>query len=184
MHNTFKKIVASLALAAIVLFPLQGCSKDTVENELNAVLNASEAVVKVAEPNAAWVPAFDNAITALEQAETQWNGGGDVAVVEGALATLEAVTAQIPLTAVYSPLIDVLVAGIDSVLAALPISTASVAKAHAVLPAVANPHRGRVALAQPKHVGKLSIQSHVDAVKAQWNGIVKSNPKLAAAKLK
>jgi hypothetical protein len=176
-----QKTIGSVLLLAMVIWPIQGCT-DTTENILNTVINSSLAVIKVADPNASWLPEFASAVAALEQAETDWKGGSPIAVVESALATLEAVTAQIPLTAVYSPLIDVLVAGIDAVLATLPSTAAPVANARTIA-LTANPHRGRVVLNQPKHVGKLSIQSHVAAYKAQWNDIAKSNVKLVPAEI-
>jgi hypothetical protein len=72
------------------------------------------------------------------------------------------------LTAVYSPLIDILVAGIEAVLSLIPVSKTAVT-ANAAF--VSNPHKGR---------------AHVSSVKdsvSQWRAVVKANPALVAASI-
>ena len=163
-----------LAAGTLAVAPslVTGCTANEAEGVLNTVINSALAVLKVVEPAASWLPSFAGAIAALQQAETLWKAGGAVNIVESALATLEAVTAAIPVTAVYSPLIDILVAGIDTVLGLL----------HPAQPASAlagtNSHRGRASLSKPHF-----LQTRVGAYKSQWNDAVKANPALAAAKL-
>ncbi len=153
-----KSVVAS---AVLVVTPsallMEGCSVD-VKALLNTVINAAEAVLKVAQPNAPWLQPLENAILALQQAEQSWTGGSPVQVIISALNTVEAVLAVIPVTAVYSPLIAILVAGIEAVLAAVVPSPVAVT-------AVNNPYRGKAKLK-----GRSMVHpTHQGAFKAQWN---------------
>jgi hypothetical protein len=162
---------SGLAVAASSI-PLTGCNADNVEGILNTVLESSEAVLKVAEPGAAWVGPFSEAVTALETAEANWKAGSTVTIVIDALNTLSAVAAVIPFTAAYSPLINLLVAGIDAVLGAIPQAAGNKALAP-------NVRTGRTSLQKP-HL----LETRVGAYKKQWNAIVAANPALADAKLK
>ena len=150
--------VAVLLMWAVMLvtlpFATTGCTSSQVVSEVNTVLTEASNVLVVAEPNAPWVPQLQAAITALKTSEASWTSGGAVQDVINALNTVEAITAVIPMTAAYSPLIDVLVAGVEAVLAALPPSTST-----AAVKAVYNPHVGQV---------KLSGKS-AKAFTAQWN---------------
>jgi hypothetical protein len=165
---------ASATGAIVMISPaaliLDGCDGSAVINLINVALQAAENVLAVVEPGAPWVGNFQAAITALKNAETTWQSGGAVQIVIDALNTLVAVTAVIPLTAVYSPLIDILVAGIEAVLAALPASTTAKLSR--------NPHYGHTQLKKP-HL----LQSKAGAFKQQWNDVVNANPALAKAKL-
>lgn len=158
--------------ATAIVVPLAGCTGNQVETAINTALQSAENILAVADPSAAWVTNFRDAVTALQAAETSWKGGGAIAIVESALNTLAAVSAVIPITAPYAPLIGIMVAGIDAVLSSLP----------ATAPALAapNPYRGMVKLKgrSPLH------PTHEGAYKAQWNSVVKANPVLAAAALK
>lgn len=176
-RRKFLSGVSILSASSLVTLPLTGCSPEDV-NILNTVLASAEAVLAVAEPGASWAASFASAVTALKNAETSWQGGSPVSIVISALNTLAAVSAAIPVTAVYSPLIDVLVAGIDAVLTALPVSTAATISRVGISNAAGNPHYGRASLRKPHF-----LQSHVGAYKTQWNDIVNSNPKLSAAKI-
>lgn len=164
---------ASATGTILVISPavlLDGCTGDSVINLINVALQAAENVLAVVEPGAAWVSDFQAAIAALKTAEASWQAGGAVQIVINALNTLVAVTAVIPLTAAYSPLIDILVAGIEAVLAALPASTTTTLSQNA--------HYGHTQLKKP-HL----LQSKVGAFKQQWNDVVNANPALAKAKL-
>lgn len=110
--------IGVVLIASPAALVMEGCTVN-VTALLNTVLDAGEAIIKVAEPNAPWLQSFESALAALEQAEAQWSAGGAVQIVISALNTIEAVLAVIPVTAVYSPLIAVLVAGIEAVLTAL-----------------------------------------------------------------
>ena len=115
-------------------------------------------------------------MAALKSAEQGWIGGGAVQIVIQALNTLAAVAAVIPFTAVYSPLIDILVAGIDAVLEALPAST-SVPYKGPEITGTTYDHHGRVSI--HNFFGQPSTRVYKD----KWNKVVASNPALAAARL-
>jgi len=168
----------ALALLAIggTSLSLEGCSASEIESGINAVINGADSVLKVAEPNASWLAPFESAIAALKTAEATWVKGGVVTLVEEALNTLAAIAAVIPFTAVYSPLIDVLVAAIDAVLSLIPQPSVT-ANAMAAVP---NPHRGRVKLASRS----LLHPTLGGAIKHQWNGVCATSPALAAAAIK
>jgi hypothetical protein len=160
-------------LSAPMIVPVTGCTSSQIESAVNSVISGTESILKVVEPNAPYTAQLQSALNALVAAEASWKGGSPVSVIESALATVEAVTAVIPLTASYSPLIDVLVATIDAALALIPPSAAVSARVVAT-----NPHIGRVTLAKP-HL----FQSRKAAIEEQWNAIVDANPSLAAAKI-
>ncbi len=154
---------------------IEGCSSSEVENAINVVLKAAAAVLAVTAPGAPWVAELNQAIATLMTQEQQWINGGPVQYVDDALNAIVAITAVIPLTAVYSPLIDVLVAGIETVLALLPAPPNSVATKLTVdqeqkTTASGNPHVGRYVMRSyafhPSPSGRF---------KANWNEVAKAN---------
>jgi len=153
---------------------LEGCTGAQVINEINVVLKQAAAILAVVEPGATWIVPLQNAIAALMTAEQTWQSGGTVQLVIDALDTIVAVTAVIPITAPYSPLIDITVAGIEAILAALPPSTAA-KKLGATAP-------------DNQHIGRVKIQRHryhspATDFRDQWNAAAKANPMLAGAVL-
>lgn len=166
-RRTFFLGAGALALTAAVTLPTIGCTPNW-EGILNTLITSGEAVLKVAEPNAMWLKPFESALTALQGAEAQWKAGSAITIIESALNTLAAVAAVIPFTAVYSPLIDILVAGIDAVLSAIS-------------PA---PSGTKLAAAHNARVGRAKLKAQTQsAYKAQWNAYVATYPALAAAKI-
>jgi len=147
---------------------LEGCTSSQVIGEINTILQQAAAVLAVVEPNAPWVTAFKNAVAALMTAEQQWQTGSTVQLVIDALNTLVAITAVIPITAPYSPLIDILVAGIEAVLAALPPSSNS---AGIKSTAGGNPHVG--AYKFPQHWYRKT--PNAAEFKSCWNQTVQAH---------
>ena len=140
-----KKLLSSVLVVLVFTFftlPISGCSAATVISEINIILTEATNILVVADPGATWVPELQSSITALKTAESSWQAGGPVTDVIDGLNTVELITAAIPLTARYSPLVDVLVAGIEAVLTALPQPAGLPVK----LAYVPNPHIGRVKL--------------------------------------
>jgi hypothetical protein len=172
-----KSAVGVLGITALGGVSLaEGCTSSSVINEINVILQEAASVLAVVEPNAPWVADFKNAIAALMVAEQQWDTGGTVQLVIDALNTVVAITAVIPLTAPYSPLIDILVAGIEAVLAALPQSS--------------NNAGVRAMASGNPHVGRYQFQKHwyrstptAGEFKSAWNASAKER-NLPAAVLK
>ena len=166
--------LGALALISVLLVGMMpvmattGCSGTQIINEINVVLNEADAVLAVAEPGASWVIPLKNAIVALQGAETAWQNGGVVAIVDDALNTLTVVLAVIPLTAIYSPLIDVLVAGIEAVLAALPVS-GSLGAQKVMVTVAENPHAGRYKMVFHWY------RTPAGNLKANWNAVAKAH---------
>lgn len=154
--------LATLPFASVV-----GCSSSTVVNELNVVLTEATNVISVADPTASWGPELKSAVAALKTAETSWQSGGAVADVTSALNTIVAITAVIPLTAAYSPLIDVLVAGIEAVLVALPAN--ALLTANYATMAAGNPHVGRY------HMVHHFMHSSAGDFRKNWNDVAKQS---------
>lgn len=153
-------VVAPLATTA--LLETEGCNVN-VKALVNSLIASSLAIIKVASPNAPWLPALTSAVAALQQAEQAWANGGSIVILQDALATIEAVVAAIPQTVQYAPLIAVIVAGINSVLAVIaptPAVSAMMAKP--------NPYRGMVAIKKP-HL----FQTTAGAYRQQWNDTCK-----------
>lgn len=154
--------IATLAIAGTVTLPIAGCSF-SVTGMINTVIASVEAILKVAEPNASWVASLEAALAALQTAESTWQAGGAVTIVEDALNTIEAVVAVIPLTAPYAPLIAVLVAGIEAILNYFSPSTSAARSGNK------NIYIGRVSLRKP-HL----FQTQVGAYKEEWNDTARS----------
>lgn len=149
------KLALVLATAPAIL--ATGCT-ESVKDLLNTVIDATAGLLKVVEPSASWFGPLQSALTALTASETDWMNGGGVQIIESALATVEAVLGAIPITAVYSPLIAILISGIDALLEKLyPAGKAPVALKVSV-------YRGRVALKKPH-----ALQSSSSAFRSQWN---------------
>ena len=165
--------------AALAVVPsglaLEGCTSANIEQLINTVLTAAANILVVAEPNAPWIPDMQKAIAALQQAEQSWQAGGAVTIVIDALNTLEVITAVIPFTASYSGLIDILVAGIEAVLALFPAQAVQVSKAKVAAP---NPHIGRYKLAHK------AFHNQAKEMVAAFNAVALDNPALAGAAIK
>ncbi len=157
------KLGTAAGVATFVTFPavsIAGCSTTAeITNAINVILSSAEAVIKVAAPNAPWLGSLASAIAALQQAESTWTAGGAITLIDDALNTLSAVLAVIPVTAVYAPLIAILVAGIEACLALIPVSAKLAAK-----PAPASPYHGMTALNKPHW-----LQTRTGAYRNQWN---------------
>lgn len=159
-------VLMALATGGVALFA-EGCilNATNVKSLINVLITSIQNILKVAT-GAPWAADLSAALAALQSAEQNWSAGGAVTLIDDALNTVTAVLAVIPLTAVFSPLVDIIVTGIEAVLAVLPI-TPSVTKLRGALSA--NPHHGRIALNKTnwKH------ETPQGAYKAQWNGICK-----------
>lgn len=138
---------------------LGGCTPQQIEGDLNAVLDAATNVLLVVSPNASWVTSFQNAVGALKTAEATWTAGGTKVVVTDALNAIMAVTAAIPISASFSPLIDVLVAGVETVMSFFPASTTATAQA-------LNPH---VTAHSHVVIEHKFMRSRANDFKATWN---------------
>lgn len=145
------------AASTLALVPVTGCAF-SVEGTINVIIQAIGGILSYVGGAAPWVAQLQAALAALQQAMTTWKAGGAVAILLDALNTVEAVLAVIPLTAIYSPLIDLIVSGIEAIINYFNPQAAVTAKA------VQNPHRGRVTLAKPH-----AFQSQVGAWREQYN---------------
>lgn len=141
-RREFLRTSTLAAIAATIGIPsLTGCAVN-VKALLTTLITSIQAILKVAT-GATWATDLTSALAQLSTAVASWTAGGAVTIVTQALNAVEAVLAVIPLTAVYSPLVDVVVAGIEAVLNALsPAPTLAPSFARAT----ADPHRGRVVL--------------------------------------
>lgn len=156
-----------LALAFGASIFASGCALTpaNVKALVNILINSIENILKVAT-NAPWAANLAVALAALQSAEQNWSSGGPITLIDDALNTITDVLAVIPLTAVFSPLVDLIVSGIEAVLAVIPV-TPAVTNMRASLST--NPHHGRMVLNKPswKH------ETPQGAYKAQWNGTCK-----------
>lgn len=176
------KLVSATAIAlaaGATTVTIDGCAFN-IEDAINTVLNSALAVLKVAEPGASWTSALGSAIAQLEQAETQWQAGGAATIVVDALNTIEAVLAVIPATAGYSPLIDILVAGIEAAMSAFGLTAQFSAAALNKRATVVNSRHYKAAVLQGPSFIHPTWQG---AYKHQWNSEAEAL-KLPAAKIK
>jgi len=154
-----------LALAGGVSVFTGGCvlSAANVKSVINVLITSIQNILKVAT-GAPWAADLSAALAALQAAMQNWAAGGAVTLIDDALNTVVAVLAVIPLTAVFSPLVDIIVSGVEAVLSVLPIAAVSTKLRVAV---ATNPHHGRIALNKPS----LFHETPSGAYKHQWNGI-------------
>lgn len=168
-RRSFMKDVATggavLAVAPAML-SMEGCtfSTSTLKSYLNTVLESAEKILALGSSTDSWYTTLSDAITALENTESSWNGSTAVTIVVSALDTLEAVLAVIPVTSAYSTLIDLLVSAIEVILTTFVKTSVTKVKVKAL--AQANQHRGVVPLKDPHF-----MQSKVGAYKSQWNDL-------------
>lgn len=141
-----------------------GCNGN-LSGLINAVLSSASAVINVMEPGSELATDFSNAVKQLTQAVATWKNSGVVADITQALGVLMNLAATIPFTATYSPLIDILVAGIDAVLAAIP-QTGATMNIRATIQG--NARHGRVGLMKPHFA-----QTQGGAYRSQWNNVAK-----------
>jgi hypothetical protein len=170
-RRTFAQRAAKIFSAAAILCVggtiMTGCilNAANVKSLINMLITSIQNILKVAT-NAPWASDLSAALAALQSAEQNWSAGGAVTLIDDALNTVTAVLAAIPLTAVYSPLVDIIVAGIEAVLSVIPV-TPAVTRLRGVISS--NPHYGRIVLNKPnwRH------ETPQGAYKAQWNGLCK-----------
>ena len=151
--------------AVAVLTPatlLTGCAF-SVTGTLNVVITAVQGILKYVGNTQPWAVELSNALAALQSAEASWQSGGTTAIIIDALNTLEAVCAAIPFTAVYSPLIDLIVSGAEAVISYFAPQTMRFIKPRATIQN--NPHKGRVALKGPSFLHP----TYAGAFRNQWN---------------
>lgn len=152
---------------------MSACSGESVQTALNTILSSIIAILGVADKTASWYQALVNAFAALKGAETGWQAGGPVVLIDDALNTVSAVLGEIPVTAIYAPLIAILVAGIEACLALIPQPTPAAAaksfNAHAQR-AANNHFYGKVALDKPS----LLHPTHEGAYRHQWDSTAKA----------
>ncbi len=174
-RRTFLKSSATSA-AALALAPalLSGCTASEVEQYLNTVLASGEAILGLTSSNDSWFADLQSAVAALKATEGTWSASTVTAVVVSALNTLDAILAVIPVTASFSPLIDVLTTAIETILTTFVAPTTSLT----VKLTASNPHRNKVALKRPH-----ALQSKIGAYKAQWNDLVVGLQLPASARL-
>lgn len=144
--------VAMLAVAPSML--ITGCAVN-VKALLTTLIASIQGLLKVVAPSESWAANLASALGQLSTAVASWTAGGAVHLVEEALNAVQAVLAVIPLTSIYSPLVDVIVAGIDAVLNVLVPTPAPAARP--------NVHAGRVTL----HRG--TFETWQGAYKKQFN---------------
>lgn len=164
---------------AIVALPfastlLVGCSSADLKNYLNVALDSLVSILSLTNSTDSWYAGLVSAINALKATEGTWTAGTVTADIEAALKTAEAVLAVIPVTAAYSPLIDLVVTAIDTILSLFVKPSPAVS----VKAKTSNPHRNRVSLKKPG-----TLQSKIEAYRQQYNDIVVGLQLPATAKI-
>jgi hypothetical protein len=157
----------TLSLAALVALPstlISGCAF-SVSDTISTIITAIGGILSYVGSSQPWAAALQAALAALQTQVAAWKAGGAAQYLIDALNAVEAVLAVIPLTAVYSPLIDLIVSGIEAIINYFaPTSAGPGPMSIAKSPASGNPHKNRIALKAPG-----ALQSPVGAFKSQWN---------------
>jgi hypothetical protein len=168
-RRVFLKLSSS-GVAVAVITPASllttGCSF-SVLSTLNVITEAIEEILAYVGNTQPWVTALQKALVNLQQAIATWKAGGTEAIVIDALNTLEDVTAVIPFTAAYSPLIDLIVSGIEAIINYFIPQSSSMQFTKPRAESLKNPHIGRVVLKTPS----LFHPTYAGAFKAQYNDL-------------
>lgn len=153
---------------AFAVVPMTGCSMsktqlksygDTIDTAVASILTLTHnsqiaAQVKQAQQ------VFDNAVQ-------NWSGASTSSMVISSLNAVEAALALIPQTAAYAPLVDVVIAAAESIIASLPVNnTSAIVKANHQVRATNTP-----LFKSPKQFV------------AAWNAVVAAHPDLHVAPL-
>lgn len=172
------RFAGMIALAPVTLL-MTACSF-SVSGVLGVIIGAVQGILTIAG-DAPWATELSAALTTLQQQIATWKAGGAAAIVIDALNTIEALVAAIPFTAIYSPLVDLLVSAIESVINYFTGQNPNVSIRFTVRRSTTqtNPHMGRVACAAPDK----THPSYEGAIKAQWNALANSL-QLAKAEIK
>jgi hypothetical protein len=160
--NRRRFLATSAGTVAVLVLPT-GCAF-SVEGTINVIISALNGILTYVAGAAPWVADLQAALQALQSAETNWKAGNTPTLIIDALNTVEAVLAVIPFTAVYSPLIDIVVAGIEAIINYFAPQTVGIAYSKPRATIQNNPRKDRVALKEP-HL----FQSQAGAWKAQYN---------------
>ncbi len=183
MKVELHSIVSLLLIPVLFLatLPAISCTPNetaTAVKEINVVLTQATNIIAVADPNASWVPDLKAAVSALQTSEAAWQSGGTVTQVINGLNTVESILVAIPETSQYAPLVVVVVAGIEAVLAILPLPTG------VVYVKAVNPSNYYVVKARSlqKELKPRWYETHADAFKRVWNKAV-ADSHLATGKL-
>jgi hypothetical protein len=154
--------VGALTLVAPSMF---GCAFN-VKDSLTTIISAISGILSYVGNTQPWAATLQAALAKLQATVATWTTGTPAAIVLDILDSIEAVLGAIPLTAIYSPLIDLIVTAIEAIVNYYAQnSPASVVKLmQKRLSAPRNPRIGRVALKTP-HV----LQSPQGAWKQQYN---------------
>lgn len=155
--------MSSGAAVAVVILPTTGCAFSVVDT-LDTIIEAVSGILSYVGSSEPWAVTLQNALTKLEQVAATWTTGSDAAILIDALNAVEAVLAVIPLTAVYSPLIDLVVAGVEAIINYFAKNTPAVALKVAARNTRHNPRIGRVTIMAPH-----AFQTPVGAFKQQYN---------------
>lgn len=158
----------TLGLAAAVTLPASlletGCAF-SVEGTISTIISALGGILTYVGSSQPWAAAVQAALTALETQVAAWKAGGAAQYLIDALNAVAAVLAVIPLTAIYSPLIDLIVSGIEAIVNYFAPPTAGAGPmSMAKSPNATNPHRNRVPLKTPG-----MWQSPLSSFKQQYN---------------
>lgn len=153
---------AAVAVLTPATLLTTGCAF-SVAGTLNVIITAVQGILNYVGPTVPWAAELSDALAALQKAEASWQAGGAAAIVIDVLNTLEAAVAVVPFTAVYSPLIDLIVSGIEAVINYFAPQTMKFARPRATVQN--NPHKGRVALKELSFLHP----TYQGAFKSQYN---------------
>ena len=164
--------VGVLAIAPSLL--LTGCAVN-IKQLLSTIVSQMQAILKVATPNASWLTDVESALVAVQAGISNWDSTGLLTEIDSALNAALGVLGTIPQTALYAPLVAVLVTGIETVLGLLltpstatnPAQLAPLAQQAARV--ASNPYHGKVLLKKPH-----AFQTQLAAYKEQWNSTASS----------
>lgn len=153
---------AAIGIVMPVALFTTGCGFSAV-GTINLVISAIQSILSYVGTSTPWASELEAALTALQQAEASWQSGSPIAIVIDALNTIEAITAVIPFTAIYSPLIDLIVSGIEAIINYFtPTTLVNYTKPRVTRSR--NPRVGRVAIKAPG-----VLQTPLTSFKQQYN---------------
>lgn len=172
LKNLISKFTALLC-ALVLIIPNVGCTSQATIAALTSTLGNAASSIAALEGNADLAVKLKADTAAAVSAVTNWKSGTPASEAIEALNLVEDDLNLIPAASQYTPLIDLAIGTVESILALLPQSQTI---ATPTLAAHTAAHKRKVTLINPPKTAK--------QFKAQWQNVINANPQLSNAAIK
>lgn len=167
--NLISKLTVLLCVAALII-PNVGCTNQATIASLTATLGNAAASIAALEGNNDLAVRLKADSAAAQTAILNWKSGTPASEAIEALNLVEDDLNLIPAASQYTPLIDLAIGTVESILALLPQSQT-----------VATPNLAAHTAAHKRKVTLTNPPKNAKQFKAQWQNVINANPQLSNA---